>query len=450
MKFIKMLMIMLTVCAFAENAAQAQQTPVEILTLEKAIETALQNNTSVKNDGLEIKKIGFAESAYRTRRLPQFEVSTSISQPLTRLAFTIEKGQFGDFANTGPIPSTRTTIRSSFSPTILISAQVQQPLSQLYEIKLNLKKFAVNKEMSEEQFRQKRQTITAEIKNVYFQIMQTESVLKTAEESLKLSREVNRVTEQYVKEGYVLASEKLETETKVAQAEYQILMLGNRLSTQKEQLNYLLGRDVRTDFTVVFPASFLNIAETDLAEAQKRALERRPEIRLARLRIKETELDRRIKKSEFIPEVSLSASYLSPFNFSTFLPKNIVNVGVSVKWEVFDWGRKKVELAEKQVSAEQAENSLRETENLILMEVSAKFRKLKESAEQLRIAQMSQKAARANLQIALYRYQQQIVLYKDVLQIQTALSEADMNYQTALLSFWTAKAEFEKVLGEEK
>jgi outer membrane protein len=36
------------------------------------------------------------------------------------------------------------------------------------------------------------------------------------------------------------------------------------------------------------------------------------------------------------------------------------------------------------------------------------------------------------------------------LQSQAALAEANRQYQQALLGYWTAKAEFEKSLGEEK
>jgi outer membrane protein TolC len=42
------------------------------------------------------------------------------------------------------------------------------------------------------------------------------------------------------------------------------------------------------------------------------------------------------------------------------------------------------------------------------------------------------------------------VLLKDVLIAQTSLSNANYEYQEALLSFWTAKADFEKALGEDK
>lgn len=431
-------------------AAPAQQAPSETLTLEKAIEIALQENVSVRNAKIETEKIEVAKAAYRTRKLPAFKFSATVSQPLTRLTFTVEKGQFGTFPSTGPIPDDRTYIRSSMTPNALISAQIQQPLSQLYAIGLNLKKYEINREISQEQTRQKRQAVVADVKNAYFQAMQTESLLRNAEETVRLTREINRITEEFVKAGVALVPEQMETGTKLSQAEYDVMTLKNRAAAQKEQLNFLLGRDVRTDFTVVFPENYLNLSETNLSIAQVRALDQRPEVRQAKLKIKQSNLDVKVKKSDFIPEVSLTASYVSPFSYSSFLPKNIMSVGVSVEWEVFDWGRKKRELAEKQLTVSQSENSLLEAKNMVLMDVNSKFRRLKEAAEQLRIMQMTQKTTQANLQVVLNRYEQQAVLYKDVLQVQATLTQANTNYQNALLSFWTAKAEFEKALGEEK
>jgi len=54
------------------------------------------------------------------------------------------------------------------------------------------------------------------------------------------------------------------------------------------------------------------------------------------------------------------------------------------------------------------------------------------------------------LRVSTGRYKFQAVLLSDVLQSQALLAEATHEYQRALLGFWTAKAEFEKALGEDK
>jgi outer membrane protein TolC len=41
-------------------------------------------------------------------------------------------------------------------------------------------------------------------------------------------------------------------------------------------------------------------------------------------------------------------------------------------------------------------------------------------------------------------------MLSDVLQSQASMAEATNQYQQALLAFWTATAEFEKSLGEDK
>jgi len=230
------------------------------------------------------------------------------------------------------------------------------------------------------------------------------------------------------------------------------LTLNNQLASQKEQLNFLLGRDVRTEFGVSdgLDAAQTVIRETDLAAARQKALAQRPEVAAARLKVNSAKLDRRIKKAERIPDVSLAVNYYSPFGYNSVVPKNIASVGVQVEWEVFDWGRRKHELAEKTRAVEQADNSLLEAESQVLMEVNSQFRKMQEACQLLRVARMSQDTERANVKVAAHKYYVQTVLLKDVLKAQAELAGANSEYQKALLSFWMAKADFEKAMGEDR
>ena len=57
---------------------------------------------------------------------------------------------------------------------------------------------------------------------------------------------------------------------------------------------------------------------------------------------------------------------------------------------------------------------------------------------------------RHTLRVNTNKYKLTAALMSDVLQSQATLAEANHQYQQALLGYWTAKAEFEKALGEEK
>src|SRR6266542_3654102 len=263
------------------------------------------------------------------------------------------------------------------------------------------------------------------------------------------NNELDKVTSDNVLQQVSLKADLLVVQTRLAKVEYEQLELSNQLATQKEQLNSLLGRSVDTSFEVAGVPEFTPL-ETDLAAARKIALESRPELQQARLVIEQATLDRRIKKSEYIPDVSAGFVYLTPRNYAPVIPKNFANIGVVVSWEFFDWGRKKHQLSEKDKAIEQAKNSLTEKEDQVLIDVGDKLRKLQQSGQALRVAKLEESSASENLRVSTGRYKFQAVLLSDVLQSQAFLAEATHEYQRALLAFWTAKAEFEKALGEDK
>jgi len=214
-------------------------------------------------------------------------------------------------------------------------------------------------------------------------------------------------------------------------------------------LNSLIGREVGYEFEVNDVPAFISV-ETNLPAARKTALEHRPELEQARLSIQQATLARRIKKSEYIPDVSAAFAYVTPRNFPSAIPREFANVGVVVSWEFFDWGRKKHELAQIDNTIEQAKNGLKETQDQVLVEVGDKLRKLQLTGQALRVAKLAEDSAKENLRVSTGQYKFQAVMLSDVLKSQASLAEATNDYQKALLTFWTAKAEFEKALGEDK
>ncbi|HKY30712.1 MAG TPA: TolC family protein [Pyrinomonadaceae bacterium] len=424
----------------------------EILTLEQAIDIALRNNRSAKNAQLDVQKTHDKTAALKTRRLPNLKLTTLFSKPLTTFDTTFEKGLFGTFEGIGPIPAEDTLVESQTNATALVVAQVTQPVTQLRRIGLQIKQQEIGHEIAQTQLRAKEQATVNEVKRAYYAVLQTQGAARAAQEAVKLYHELDRVTGEYVLQQVALKTDHMDVQTRLAKSEYEVMTLTNRLSSQKEQLNHLLGRDVNMDFSVTdgMEAAQVTMRETDLSQARERALAQRPELREAALRIEQSKLDRRAKKTEFIPDVSLTLNYISTFNYSNFVPRNITGLGVQIEWEVFDWGRKKREINEKDRTISQAENNLKETQSQILMQVNNQYRRLQETCQLIRVARLGQTAARANVQMVAYKYRLDAVLLKDVLQAQTSLANADYEYQQALLSFWTAKADFEKAIGEDR
>jgi outer membrane protein TolC len=432
----------------AQAAVHAQGNvpgPGESLTLDQAIALALRNNHGMKIAGLAVERADEDVSAAKTFRLPAFHYHQLISANLAHNEIRVPNPIASQDPGLGPFFS----LTSERKPTALFAATVSQPLTQQYRIGLQIKLERLSRDVAQARLQEQQNETIDKVKKTYYAILQTSSALSSVEEAVKSYRELDKVTGDYVVQQVALKADHLVVQTRLAQVEYEKLELSNKLATQKEQLNSLLGRDVGTVFEVSGVPEFTAF-ETDLSTARQIALKSRPELRQSRLSVEQAVLDRRIKKSEYIPDVSAGAVLLTRRNSDAPVPRNFVNVGVVVNWEIFDWGRKKHQLAEKDQAIEQARNGLKETEDQVLIEVGDKLRKVRLSGEALRVAKLAENSAKENLRVSAGRYKFQAVMLSDVLQSQASLAEATNGYQRALLTFWTAKAEFEKALGEEK
>src|SRR6266576_3625405 len=424
-----------------------QTTPnsAEVLSLDEAINIALQNNRPLKNSRLNVEKGEDEIRSVRTSRLPSTHFYALVSQDMVKHETNLTSPFTGVFPGIGPFFSLSTPRR----PTAVFAAQVLQPLSQQYRISLAIDAVKLARDEEQQKLRSEEQSLVNNVKQTYYGILQSESALENVRDEVKSYRELDRVTGEFVLQQVVLKSDHLQVQTRLARAEYEAIDLDNRLSTQKEQLNKLLGRDVLSDFSVSLVAEATMIVD-DISASRRRALEQRPELSEARLKIEQAKLDKRLKKSEYIPDVSVGFTSLSLRNFDEVVPRNIASVGVVMSWEPFDWGRKKRQLSEKSKTIEQAENSLKETEDQVLIDVGDKFRRLQQTQQALRVARLSQDAEREALRVTQGRYKFEAALLTEVLQSQARLAEANNQYQQALLSFWTAKAELEKALGQDK
>jgi outer membrane protein TolC len=437
----------LVVISLPAWAQQDSTSPANQLSLDAAVSLAVANNRHLKQIVLEVEKAQDKVAATRTERLPHLNLILFESELLTPLNFQFPEGTFGTFPGIGPIPAHNTDISTPLRPTTYLFQTATQPLSQLHRIGLGIQAQEVSVEIAREELRQQRQTVADQVKQDYYSILQTQSALGAANQVVKFYTEFGQLTERYLAQEVVLKSDALNVKTQLAKANYEVVKLQDSLQSQQEALNELLGRDLTTEFTVqVIPE--LATYELSLAEARRRALDQRPEIREAGLKMKQAQLDVRAERALYIPDVSLSFHYLSPFNVN-FVPKNITAVGLMVNWDIFDWGRKKKELAEKTLTVKQADLSQRELEQQILVEVGARFRKLAESRSLIEVDQLARQTEEEKLRVVMNQYRQNVALLKDTLQQEAAVATANEQYREALLSFWTAKADLEKALGEE-
>lgn len=446
MKFLPATALMLTLGVLSAATAAAQPAATR-LTLDEAVTLALAHNRSVASAAIDVAKADQSIATARSRRLPSFRIDGEASQLLRPVDIRFPEGAFGTFEGIGPVPSADTTIRTPTRPTFYLNAQVAQPLTGLKEIGLNVRLSEGTRAIEQQELRAQQLGVIAEVKRLYYGILRTGSALTAADASIAVLDEVERVIGDRVVQRVALKTEALDVRTRRARAEDSRLSLRHALASQKEQLNLVLGRDVLTSFEAAGVPD-ATIFEVDLAAARRQALDSRPDLKQARLQHEQADLARRIARSDAIPDVSVAASYLSPFNIDG-APTAIASLSVKVQWEPFDWGRRRRTIATRALEMEQTANAVREAEDRALLDVHAQYRRIESARSRLRVATLARDAAHESSRIRTTQFKVNAALLQDVLQASAALADAEHEHQQALADFWQARADFERAIGQD-
>jgi outer membrane protein TolC len=420
------------------------------LSLMDAIQIALENNRPVQIAKLDIAKSGWDVAEAKTHRLPEFKTELLASGNINSPAFTFQEGIFGTTngqPNGSPNPSKDTSIPLSRGVTGYALATAIQPISQLYQIHLGIREKQLAADLAGEQYKQKRQTTVADVKQAYYGILQSESALELETALVKEYEETDRVASDYLSKESILKSDRLEVKAQLAQARHQLMTIHDDLATQKEYFNDLLARDLDTPFrTQSVPSASSD--EMDLKVARQTALQQRPELQEAKINVDRAGIDRSLAKAEYIPGIGAQLEYFTPIN-TEILPQNILSAGIKMTLEPFDWGRRRDNLKQKDIEVHQSQYQLDQTRSQVLLDVDKTFRKLNENRSMLEVAQAARDAANEKLREVNNQFKQVAVLLRDVLKQEAAVANANHQYEDSLLAFWNAKAAFEKALGEE-
>jgi outer membrane protein len=377
--------------------------------------------------------------------LPHFQVYFLGGETLNSVNFTIPQGALGTYPGTGPIPAQNSKITTPQTFTGLGLGQATQPLSQLWKVHLAVLESRIGEELAQESLRRQRQDTAHSVRDLYYQIAQTQTQVASAEANVTYLVDLQAETDRNLVEQTALKGDSLAVKAKLSQQRYQLLTLRDSLETQKESLNQLLGRELSTEFSVEVQPVPAGV-EVDIAAARQEALSQRAEIREARLQTKKAEVEVRRERAEYIPDISAGLTYLSLPNVS-FLPQNILQAGFLLQWQPYDWGQKRHKIESLKDSVKQTTLTGQDAEQQVMVDVKAKLRKLAEARALLDTNTLAQESEREKMRVVTNRYGQKAALLSDFLQQEAAVAQADADYQRALAAFWSAKASFDYALG---
>lgn len=431
----------------AVHAQQDYSLAAPVLTLDEAVALALKGNYGVQNATLGVQKAGASVDAVKTNRLPSLQLDAALNYSILKQPYTIPQGAFGDYPIIGPIPGNDTTLASIDGPYAVVSVGVTQPILQQYRIGMLVDQAAMDDSIASQNLRGREQDVVKSVKQQYYEILKTENTLEATEASIAFYRELVKLVDNYVKQQVAQEYELLDTQARLARAQHNAQGQRNALITQKERLNNLLGRDVKTPFRVAQQPLASRAGYPSMADAESIAIAQRPDVQEKVYRLRQAETGARITKSEYIPYLNAVMNFSQLFNVD-FVPNTMWSVGLQLRWDIWDWGKKSNDLTKKKAEISQAENDLTDSKQQVAIEVDSRMRELEQAQQLVKVTEISQAAATEKLRVLTNQYKEQSVLLKDLLQAESELADANAQHADAVLSAWNAQAQLDKALGE--
>ncbi|XZZ63110.1 TolC family protein [Microbulbifer sp. SSSA002] len=417
-----------------------------VLPLEDAIDLAVTANLRVQTAALEVNEAADDVEALKTRRYPRLEMAAGIADNLTRQRYTFDRGVWVQSSPVGPIPPEDIQITAKEGVSKAFSLSATQPITQLYTLALEIGEGGVDREMAATKVRLAQQDVGYLAKVQYFEIDRILGDIQAVDEAIVFLSSLSELVGNYVAQQVALEYEVLDVRARLAQRELERQRLVDQMATAKERLNALMDRDIETPFNIQslpapHPLTFDVDASLGLAFAQ------RPDLAASELSVEKAEYSYEVKQSEYIPDVALNIEYLKLYDVK-LIPDAEAYISLEMRWEFFDWGRKRDELSSRANKIVEAEKKSQEVRQRIAIEVRDSLRHIRTAQASVGVARQLQSAYREKVRVMTNRYREQAAVLSAVLEAEKQLFHANSDYNRAILSVWRALAEYERSVGE--
>ena len=365
--------------AFATESRDAAST--RHITLHEAVQLALQHNHVVRIAEYTVEEKQHAKEVAKSAYFPTIRNDSSFLHLTDTQLIQIYAGSLGGSAG-NPIPPVTSIINQGGRDLTTSGTQLTQPLTTLLKIRPVNDMAEAELKASRQKWQQTENDVALKVHQLYYQVLIAQVHRAATEARIKASEDLQSERVQQVKYGSTLEENLIESRAQLLQAKQELLTTDLQLSDLSLKLNDAMGLPLRTALDLD-----PNPAEEEPACAREtcvdQALASHPEIIEARNQVEKAKAGVRLVKTDmYVPDIDAFARY-SYQNNVPFLARNFGTFGVHFGYDIFDSGRKRALLRERESQLAQAKENLARVTDEVELAVQTAYNKL-ERTDQMR------------------------------------------------------------------
>ena len=438
----KMLLTAMALCAFGFAKAQTEQTTQNTLTLtlDKALEIALDENPTIKVAAEEIALKKVASKEAWQSLLPEASLNGSLDHTIKAAEMKLNDMSFKmgqDGTNTA---------NAGLSINLPLFAPAVYRAMSMTKTDIEL---AVEKSRASEL------DLINQVTKAYYQLMLAQDSYEVLQGSYKLAEDNFNVVNAKYQQGAVSEFDKISAEVQMRSIKPNVISAVNAVTLAKLQLKVLMGItadvDIKTDDNLTNYESMLfanQLKEEDMS------LENNTTMKQFELNMKLLEKNVKSLKTNFMPTLSMSFSYqyqslYNPnINFFDYTRSNSSSLMFNLSIPLYRASNfTKVKSA--RIQMRQLDWNRIDTERKLNMQVVSYRNNMTASSEQVVSNKENVMQAEKAVQIAGKRYEVGKGTVLELNSSQVSLTQAQLTYNQSIYDYLVAKADLDQVLGKQ-
>ena len=380
--------------------AQKPDSPApRTISLHEAVAMALRNNHGVRLAALHIEEQQHAKEVARSAYLPNIWNASSFGHATDTQFIGIPAGGLGIVGGSA-IPARPITINQGDINYILSGTELTQPLTQLFKIKAGNDVARADLNASREKARGVENDVALKVRELYYNILVVQSKHQAIEANIRAVEDQQSERVQQVKYGSTLEVDLIDAKAQLLQAKQNLLTMELQLSDLRLKFNDVVGLPLKTE-VALDPDVSAPAGSCQREQCLRIALDSQPEITEARAEVEKASAGVRAAKREYIPDIEAYARYNYQENVP-FLARNFGTFGVRFKYDLFDGGKKRATLHERDAQLAQAKENLARISDEVAVRVQAAYNKVERTQQMVAVSQellaTRQEARRVSLQ----------------------------------------------------
>ncbi len=442
----KILIFILTAILLNTVVISAQADSVDlVLTIDKAVSIALQNNYDIRIAQLSVQKAEEQITEAYAGAWPKLSLSGQYTRNLkSPVLFIPPNTPFN------PSPNTLTFsigAKNSYNLGVTLSQTIFDPrLGTAISI---AKKYSKYSDLSNESAKDE---VIAQVKESFYSVLLSTKLVDVNEQGYKVAQANYENTGALYKQGAASEYDYLRAEVQLANVKPMLIEARNNLQLAKNALKNLLALDLNTTIEVQGEFKVEKVSQ-DLMERSNEILkDKNPALQQLSIQKLMLEENVNIEKAAYLPTLSAFGNYDwqtqdNTFKFSNYNWANTITVGLSLTYTLFDGFKRSARIQQAKIDVENLEVTKNKTEAGLRIGLMQSKLKMEEALDRIQAQEKSVQQAQRALEIAQTRYKEGVGTQLEILDTQNSLTQTRINYEKAVYDFLVAKTEWEKVLG---